>query len=196
MRSPGHDVTAWLQELHAGNPTALDRLVPLLYDELREMAHGRMARERVDHTLSTTCLVSEVYLRFREQDRIGAGDRTGFLAAAGNTMRRILVDHARAKRSRKRGGGAALVPFEAVESFLADEAEAEELIELDEALSRMERINPDGAVVVEHRFFGGLTLEESATVLGVSTKTVRRRWLAARAWLRRELGASATVVAG
>ncbi len=185
----GKSETGWLDELGTGSAEAVDRLVRLLQTELREMAHGRMRNERVGHTLSTTGLVNEVYLRLCKARQLRADDRTGFLAAAGNTMRRILVDHARAKKSHKRGGESTRVPLDLVEPFLADE-EVENLLLLDAALEKMERINPEGALIVEHRFFAGLTQEETASLLGVSLKTVQRRWIAARAWLRRELGAA------
>lgn len=182
----GGEVTRWLRELEGGSSAAMERLVPLLYSELRAIAHGWLRHERTHHTLDTTALVHEAYLRLHGQHRLQAEDRAAFLAVAGNTMRRVLVDYARAKKAQKRGGGAAPVPLEEVEDFLT-EREAEEVLELDEALDRLAVMNPQGATVVQHRFFAGLTEAESAELLGVSTKTVQRRWLAARAWLRKEI---------
>lgn len=188
---PESDVTRWLHRLRGGEPGALDRLVPLLYDEIRRVASGRMRGERDDHTLGTTALVHETYLRLLGQRRIAAADRDGFLAAASKTMRRVLVDHARGRRRLKRGGEHEPVrldalPEGAAEPFLADD-EAEELLLLDDALERLARIHPRGARVIEHRFFGGLNLDQTASLLGVSAKTVRRDWLTARAWLRKEV---------
>ena len=164
----------------------LDALLPRLYDELRRLARGRMRGERQNLTLSTTALVHEAYLKLRDQHSLDDAGRTRFLAAAGVTMRRILVDAARHRRRAKRGGGERPVPLEEVEPFLG-ESQADEILALDEALDRLARINPRGAEVVQHRFFTGLSLEESAELLGVSSKTVQRDWLAARAWLRKEV---------
>lgn len=184
------EVSEWLGRLQEGEPGALDELVPRLYEELRRVARGRLRGERRNLTLTTTALVHEAYLKLRQQRRIDSAGRTRFLAIAGVTMRRILVDYARARRRAKRGGGSSPVPLEEVEAFLTD-AEAEEVIALDEALERLARVDPRGAEVVTHRFFTGLTLEESADVLGVSSKTVQRSWLAARAWLRKEVALTA-----
>lgn len=180
------EVTSLLEQLRSGEPDALDELMPLLYDEMRRVARGRLRGERQELTLSTTALVNEAYLKLRQQRKIDSEGRTQFLAVAGNTMRRILVDYARAKRRNKRGGGVKPVPLDDVEPFLSD-SEADEVIALHEALERLAEINPKGAEVVVHRFFTGLTLEESAALLEVSTKTVQRSWLAARAWLRKEV---------
>ena len=165
---------------------ALDELVPSLYEELRRLARGRLRGERQNWTLSTTALVHEAYLKLRQQRKLPDEDRGQFLAAAGHTMRRFLVDYARTRRRNKRGGGVRPVPLEDVEPFLSD-SEAEEVLALDEALGRLAQIDPRGAEVVGHRFFTGLTLEESAEVLGLSSKTVQRSWLTARAWLRKEI---------
>ena len=187
--TPG-DVTRWLRQLDSGDSAAMEQLVPLLYAELRTIARSRLRGERAHHTLDTTALVHEAYLRLHHQKRLNAGDRTAFLAIAGNTMRRVLIDYARTKKRLKRGAGATPLPLEEVEHFLS-ESEAEEILELDDALDRLEEMNPEGARVVQHRFFAGLTLDETAQVLGVSTKTVQRRWLAARAWLRKEIATDA-----
>lgn len=179
-------VTHWLERLRAGETDALDRIVPLVYDELRALAQQHLRSERPDHTLSPTGLVHEAYVRLCKQQQIQAEDRVQFLSIVGHTMRRVLRDWARAKKRDKRGGGRPAVPLDAVEPFLG-EHEMEEVLALDEALERLARVNARGAKVVEHRFFAGLTLEETATLLDVSAKTVQRDWIAARAWLRKEV---------
>ena len=180
------DVTAWLERWRDGDHEALDRIVPLIYGELREVARRALRRERPNHTLSTTALVNEAYLRLLDQRRIAAQDRAGFLAVAACTMRRLLVDYARSRRRDKRGGGAEALPVEEAELFLTA-GEADEILALDLALDRLAAANPRGSQVIEHRYFAGLSLEESAEALGVSAKTVQRDFLAARAWLRKEL---------
>jgi len=165
----------------------VDELVARHYDELRRIAHGYLRRERAPNvTLQTTGLVSEAYLRFATLAGLGPEDRTRFFAVASNTMRRVLIDHARRRASIKRGEAPEAVTLDEADFALA-EGEAEELIALDDALRRLEQINPRSAEVVEYRFFGGLTLEETAEVLLVSAKTVQRDWLVARAWLRKEV---------
>ncbi len=182
----GGEITVWLGRLRDGSPEALDRLVPLLYEDLRRLARQRLRAERTGHTLDTTALVNEAYLRLVDQRRIAAGDRSEFFAAASRTMRRVLVDYARARQRAKRGGGVAPVPLAAVEEFLSEKA-ADETLALDEALARLEQVQPRAARVVELRFFGGLTLAEAAELLGVSAKTVQRDGDAAMAWLRKEV---------
>jgi len=181
-----NDVTRWLQEMSAGDPAALDRVMGLLYDELRAMARNRLSNERSGHTLSATAVVNEVYLKLARQHRIGAADRSQFLAVAATTMRRILVDYARTRRRHKRGGGVANVNLDEVENVLSY-TEADEILALDAALTRLAEINPRGAEVVQQRFYAGLSLEETAALLDVSVKTVQRDWIAARAWLRKEV---------
>ena len=180
------DLTRWLQRLDTGDPAALDRVVRELYDELRTVARDRLRMERPGHTLSATALVNEAYLRLARERRIPAGSRTRFFAVAANTMRRVLVDYARARKRLKRGGDAEPVPFEEVEPLLG-ETEAEEILALEDALQRLGRANERAARVVEHRFFSGLTIEEIADLLEVSAKTVQRDWVTARAWLRKEV---------
>jgi RNA polymerase sigma factor (TIGR02999 family) len=173
----------------AGEPSA-DQLVAQLYDELRAIAHAQLRRERTGHTLGTTALVHEAYLRLAGRADVGADDRRAFFAAASATMRRLLIDHARRRRRLKRGGGAGAVALddaEAAGALLFTDDEADELLALDEALDRLAAANPRGSAVVQHRFFAGLTLDETAAVLGVSAKTVQRDWLVARAWLRKEI---------
>lgn len=188
---PAPGVTHWLRRLGSGEPGALDHLVPLLYEEIRRVASGRMRGERDGHTLGTTALVHETYLRLLGQRRIEAADREQFLAVAAHTMRRVLVDYARARGRRKRGGERAPVHLDALPAGVADallaDDEAEEMLALHDALERLAAIHPRGARVIEYRFFGGLSLEEVAALLGVSAKTVQRDWQTARAWLRKEV---------
>jgi len=165
---------------------AVDALVARHYDDLRRLAHRYLRRERPDATLETTGLVNEAYLRIASFAGIGAHERTRFFALAATTMRRVLVDHARSRRRQKRGAEPERLSLDDIEPLLNDD-EAEELVVLDEALTRLEQVNPRGSDVVQYRFFGGLTLEETAEILGVSGKTVQRDWLAARAWLRKEV---------
>ena len=173
-----------------------DQLVAGMYEELRALAHAHLRRERAGHTLGTTGLVNEAYLRLAGQTALDAADRTRFFGAASNTMRRVLVDHARRRTRLKRGAGEVFVSLDdaagpladgAVADALLSEQEADELLALDDALDRLAAVNPRGGAVVQHRFFGGLTLDETAEVLGVSAKTVQRDWLVARAWLRKEV---------
>jgi len=164
----------------------VDELVARHYDELRRLAHDYVRRERPGITLQTTGLVNEAYLRLATLAGIRPEEKTRFFALASTTMRRVLVDHARARHRLKRGEDAEAVPLDDVEWSLSDD-EVEELVALDDALIRLEQLNPRGSDVVQHRFFGGLTLEETADVLGVSSKTVQRDWLVARAWLRKEV---------
>jgi RNA polymerase sigma factor (TIGR02999 family) len=164
----------------------IDEVLPRLYEELRALAHLHMRRERTGHTLATTALVHEAWLRLAGQERVRPEDTSRFFAIASNTMRRVLVEHARHRGRAKRGSGDIAVPLDEAESFLS-ETEAEELVALDDALERLAIADPRASQVVVHRFFGGLSAEETAGLLGVSTKTVQRDWLAARAWLRKEV---------
>lgn len=180
------DLATQLRLLAEGDSAALDRVIRLLYDELRDLARARLRSERPGHTLGVTALVNEAYLRLARQNRIAAESRTQFFAVASKTMRRVLVDYARTRKRAKRGGDAERVPLEEVEPFLTD-VEADELLALEDALERLAAGNARAAEVVEHRFFSGLTIEEIAQIQGVSTKTVQRDWMAARAWLRKEV---------
>ncbi len=177
---------SWLVRMQAGDPEALSRVVRLLYDELRSIAHRRLASERDHHTLGTTALVNEAFLRLVRNRELPAESRTTFLAAASNTMRRVLVDYARARKRIKRGAGAHAVPLEDADVLLGEEA-ADEVLALEDALQRLTQAEPRAARVVELRYFAGLTLEEIARHLELSEKTVRRDWILARAWLRREV---------
>lgn len=163
-----------------------DALVPLVYHELRRLARRHLRAERQGHTLRTTALVHEAYLRLAEQHSLAGGERTQFFAAASTTMRRVLVDYARSHNRLKRGGGTEPVALDEVAELLTDE-DCDELVALDDALDRLNLMNPRAATVVQNRFFGGLSLDETAELLGVSPKTVQRDWIAARAWLRKEV---------
>jgi RNA polymerase sigma factor (TIGR02999 family) len=185
-------VTRFLAEWRAGDLHAVERLVPLLYDELRELARRQLRRESVAHTLSATALVHEVYLRLLRQRQLAAVDRDGFLAIAGVTMRRVLVDHARARVRHKRGGRHRPQSLEAdAEPPLLTPLEVEEVLAIDTALVRLKQLDERAMQVVECRVFGGLTLDETARVLDLSTRSVQRSWTTARAWLRKELGGRA-----
>jgi len=182
------DVTVTQLLLHwgDGDERALDRLLPLVYEQLRQLAHARLAGERADHTLNTTALVHEAYLKLVDINQVQWKDRTHFLAMASRQMRRILVDYARERKAAKRGG----VQYKVVldeERFLP-EAQVEIVLELDEALKRLEERNPRQSQAVAYRYFGGLTVEETAAALGISRATAERDLKFARAWLSRDLG--------
>ena len=160
----------------------------LLYDELRRLARQRLRDERTEHTLDTTALVHEAYLRLFKQQAFDARTRADFFAIASNTMRRVLVDYARARRRLKRGGGQSMVPLDEVAPFLTDRS-VDEVLGIDEALERLRAMQPRAVKIVEMHFFGGVTLAEIAGLLDLSEKTVQRDWQAARAWLRKEISA-------
>ncbi len=186
-----HGVTALLRAHASGDPDALARLLPRVYDELRRIARGRLRRERDDHTLSTADLVHEAYLELMPLDRVDWQSRTHFFAVASRAMRNVLVDHAERRGAAKRGGGVRAASLdELLEAQLpATERSLDDLIAINDALARLEAIDPRKARVVECRFFGGLSLEETAEALGSSPATVSRDWAFARAWLHRELAA-------
>jgi RNA polymerase sigma factor (TIGR02999 family) len=186
--APDADVTRLLLDLSGGSREAMDRLLPAIYGELRRIAQERLRRERDDHTLSTTDLVHEAYLRLVDVTRVQWRDRAHFYAAAAGVMRRLLVDWARAKHAEKRGGDARAISLDG----MAGEGPAaptrpEELLALDEALDRLRARSERQARVVECRYFAGLSIEETAEALGVSATTVKDDWRIARAWLYREL---------
>ena len=181
-------VTHWLSQWRAGDRSALESLVPLVYHELRQVARRQLSRESMDHTLSPTALVHETYLRLLQQYHVHVLDRDGLLAIAGLTMRRILVDHARSRTRQKRGGDARPVRLEVDDDLpLLGDLEADEVLAVDVALERLARLDDRARQVVEHRVFAGLTLQETADALGISSKSVQRTWTTARAWLRKEL---------
>lgn len=185
-RQPSADGTAVsgvLEQWSRGDSEALNRLMPLIYQELRRLAHAYLRRERDDHTLETSALIHEAYLRLLGQSEIRCLHTHQFLAIAARTMRCILVDHARARGYQKRGGGAVRVSLEDVHPMSVEPTPW--LIDLDEALEKLTEVSPQQAQVVELRYFGGLDSEEIAAVLGISIPTVTRRWRVARAWLYR-----------
>jgi RNA polymerase sigma-70 factor, ECF subfamily len=183
-RAPG-DVTQLLADLQDGRPDSASQLIPLVYDELHRLAHRHMRQERPDHTLQATALVHEAYVRLVNQPQRTWQNRAHFIAVAAQVMRRILVDYARARRTSKRGSAPQRVPLE--EPLLFTEEQSDGLVSLDEALERLAKFDARQSRVVELRFFGGLTTDETAEVLGISSKTVKRDWAVARAWLHREV---------
>jgi RNA polymerase sigma factor (TIGR02999 family) len=180
MQSPP-DPTSLLQSVRSGDRQAFDELFALAYDELKRAAHYRLVRHRPGETLSTTVLVHEAYVRLVDGTRAKRVDRAHFLALASRAMRFVLIDHVRARQSRKRGGGANGVPLDRVE--LAVEAEGPDLLALHEALERLSSFSPRLSQLIEYRFFGGLSYDEIAEVTGTSVPTVKRDWVRARAWL-------------
>lgn len=181
------DFTEILRAASSGDDEALGRLMPLVYEHLRFVAQRQLAEERPDHTLQATALVHEAYLRLVDQTRVEWQNRAHFFAIAAQAIRRILIDYARTRGRIKRGGGAVHVPLDAASGVLGLETN-EDILALDEALNRLSEADPLRARVVELRFFGGLSHEEIATVLGTSLSTVERHWRFARAWLFREIG--------
>ena len=179
------DITAQLQAWVAGEPTARETLFPLVYDELRRIAHRQLQREWDGHTLDTTALVHEAYLKLVDQTRAGFTDRAHFFAVAANAMRRILVDYARRYLADKRGGAPRRGTL--TDDMLVAEERADTLLAINDALLELSRIDERLSKVVECRFFGGLTEEETAEVLGVTARTVRRDWTKAKGWLHRTL---------
>ncbi|MBT8488764.1 MAG: sigma-70 family RNA polymerase sigma factor [Gemmatimonadetes bacterium] len=184
------DVTRILQDAARGRREAVDRAIPLIYDELRRIAQGHLARERPDHTLTTTALVHEAYLRLIDIREVDWQDRAHFFALAARQMRRILIDHARRAGREKRGGGAVMVSLD--EATDLPVLRPESLIRLDEALERLEATSERQCRVVECRCFVGLSVKETAEVLDTSSTTVKRDWAFARAWLNRELADEAS----
>lgn len=179
------EITGLLLAWNGGDRAALDQLMPLVYQELRRLARSYMRRQRSDHTLQTTALVNEAYLRLIDASRVGWQNRAHFFAVSAMAMRRVLVDMARARGSEKRGGGAIVVTIDDAIDAVPDRSA--EIVALDEALQSLAELSPRQAQVVELRYFGGLTEPEIAEVLKTSERTVRRDWTLARAWLKREL---------
>jgi RNA polymerase sigma-70 factor (ECF subfamily) len=185
-------ITRLLQEWRGGSAQALEQLLPLVYRELHTLASRYLSRERRDHTLQPTALLHEAYLRIAGQREADWQNRAHFFGIAAQVMRRILVDHARRDRRVKRGGGAAHLELGAVDPPGPQAAvDAVDAYALDQALSRLEALDPEQGRMVELRFFGGMTIEETAVVMGKSTATIKREWAVARAWLYRELAGDA-----
>jgi RNA polymerase sigma factor (TIGR02999 family) len=184
MAGDTRQVTDLLLEMRGGDPQAMDRLFPLVYEELRHLAHAQLRRERPGHTLGTTGLVHETYVRLVDQTRVEWRDRGHFLLVAAWAMRRILVDYARRNRAARRGGGSVRFTLDA---DLPAAERSEMLLALDEALERLAEVDRRLSRVVECRYFGGLTEQETADVLGVTRRTVQRDWAKARGWLYLEM---------
>jgi RNA polymerase sigma factor (TIGR02999 family) len=182
-------VTNLLKRVSAGEQGAVDELLPLLYHELKRIAHRKLRDERRGHTLNTTALVHEAYLRLGLQQIVWQG-RVHFFAVAARAMRRVLIDHASGRRADKRGGGAAHVSVD--DALAAPERRVDDLLALDEALNRLERLEPRQARVVECHVFAGMSLEDTAVALDISPATVSRDWTVARAWLNRALNPTAS----
>ena len=179
--SSSENVTALLIDWRNGDQSAYERLVPMVYAELHRLAHHYMNRERADHTLQTTALVNEAYVRLVDQKRTNWQNRAQFFGTCAELMRRILVDYARQQQYQKRGGGAQKITLE--ETLQIVEEKTADLVALDEALENLAKFDPRKARVVELRFFGGLNVEETAEVMGIHANTVIRDWSAARSWL-------------
>jgi RNA polymerase sigma factor (TIGR02999 family) len=182
--SPSQPISALLTKWRAGDQRALQALIPLVYQELHRIAQYHLKQERPEHTLQSTALVHEAYLRLAKQAPAEVENRAHFMAVASRLMRQILVDHARGHRAAKRGGG---LKLELQDAMTRQKAPDIDLISLDHALNELARLDPQQSSIVEMRFFGGLSIEDTAEVMGVSPTTVKREWATARAWLRREL---------
>jgi RNA polymerase sigma-70 factor (ECF subfamily) len=183
------EVTELLAEWSDGDAAALEKLTPLVYEELRRLAHNYMEGQRPDHTLQTTALVNEAYLRLAGQRKPNFNNRSHFLAVAAKAMRQILVNHAKAARRQKRGGGATKIELDTAALVSPEKPQA--VLDLNEALERLASLDSRKAEVVELRYFGGLTQDEIAEVLKISAVTVRRDWVFAKAWLYSELRGAA-----
>ena len=183
--SSTHEVTELLTAWSGGDKAALDKLMPLIHQELRRLAHHYMSRERPGHTMQTTALVNEAYLRLVNREGVHWQNRAHFFAIASQLMRHILVDHARSHAYAKRGGGAQTISLD--EAMVVSQERAAEVVALDDVLKQLADIDPQQSRIVELRFFGGLTIEETAVVLGLSPATIKREWQTAKAWLYHEL---------
>ena len=180
------EITGVLVSIDAGDPSEAERLLPLVYDDFRALAKNFLRRERPDHSLQPTEIVNEAYLRLVDYKQVEWQGRTHFFAAGAEVMRRILVDHARRKLRKKRGGRP--VRVELTDSLHVSSRQEADVLALEEALEKLERVDPKQARIVELRFYGGLTVQEAAEIMGLSKRTVEREWTMIRAWLRRELG--------
>lgn len=188
MPTTSHEVTQWLADWGNGDQAAFDRLMPLVYGELRQMAHRYMARQHPGHTLQTTALINEAFLKLVGQPEKHFQNRAHFFGVAAQAMRSILVDYARSKQYAKRGGGAQVVELE--EALMVAATRAGELVALDDALRELAKVDARKCRVVELRYFGGLSVDETAEVLNISAITVMRDWSMAKSWLYRELSQS------
>lgn len=179
------DITELLHAYSNGDKAAFDKLVPIIYTQLKALAHGHLRRERADHTFATTALVHEAYIKLAELNQIQWQDRAHFLAMASRVMRRLLIDYAKQRKAQKRGGNNHKVDLDAV--MLVADDKIEDLLALNDALIRLKEIDPRKSLILEYRYFGGLKNEEIATAAGISLATVKRDMLFSRAWLANEL---------
>ena len=184
--APQHRVTNLLLDLKNGNLQAFDQLTPLVYNELRQIASRYLRKERKGHTIQTTDLVHEAYLRLIDEAYFSWENRAHFFAVAARAMRQLLIESARKRKAKKRGGGAVNLSLD--EGAMMAQQKSEEIIALEEALQKLEKLDERMTRIVELRYFSGLTIEETATVLSISPATVKREWNTARAWLAKELG--------
>lgn len=185
------NVTQLLRRWTEGDPLALQRLLPIVYQELRRLAGSHMRNERVNHTLQRTGLVHEVFLRLNKEREIHWESRAQFFKLASTLMRHVLVDHARARLADKRGGGVTVVSLDEVDEARGDAGQSIDILSIDQALKRLAKLDERQAHVVELRFFCGLNIEETARALEISTATVKREWMTARAWLIHEIAGGA-----
>jgi RNA polymerase sigma-70 factor (ECF subfamily) len=188
MTIDGGDVTQILKAMTSGDPVAAERLLPMVYTELHRLAASYMRRERQDHTLQPTALINEAYLRLAGDD-IDWQNREHFIGVAAHVMRRVLVDYARSHKAEMRGGGLRRVDLD--EGVAISEERSEEVLSLDEALNRLMELNPRQAKVVELRYFGGLSVEQIGSILGIAPRSVKRDWALARIWLFKQLSVNA-----
>ena len=190
MSDPKVDVTQLLKRHSEGDPSALPQLIPLVYKELQKLASYYLHGERPGHTLQTTGLVHEAYMRLLDRKEVDWKDRNHFFAVAAQTMRRILVDYARKHRAAKRGGSTPAISMERVAAFSSEQAP--ELLAIDELLASLAKLDPQAARIVELRYFAGLSVSQTAEVVGISPATVKREWSVAKAWLLREMTSGET----
>jgi RNA polymerase sigma-70 factor (ECF subfamily) len=188
MAQPPNEITELLVAWSGGDKKALDELMQVVYEELRRLAHRQLAKERQDHTLQTTALVNEAYLKLVDQKRVKWQGRSHFFALSSQLMRRILVDYARSRQYAKRGGGKSALPLD--EALIVAPGRASEMIALDEALTKLAKHDERKARIVELRFFAGMSIDETSDLLGVSPGTVMKDWTLAKAWLQREMDRS------
>jgi RNA polymerase sigma-70 factor (ECF subfamily) len=194
MSGSSIDVTLMLRRHIEGDSNALSELIPVLYEELQHLASSYLRRERPDHTLQTTALVHETYLRLVDQKEVTWNNRAHFFAVAAQMMRRILVDYARKHHADKRGSSVPKISLEKAAVFSKEQTH--EMLVVDELLTRLAAFDPQGERIVELRFYGGLSVEETAEVIGISSAKVKREWAVAKAWLVREISKSAGVEGG
>ncbi|MEP6703859.1 MAG: sigma-70 family RNA polymerase sigma factor, partial [Acidobacteriota bacterium] len=183
---PSHQITAMLREWGGGDREALEKLMPLVYNELHKQAARYLRRERPNHTLQTTALIHEAYVKLVDQREANWESRNHFFAIAAQAMRRILIDYARARRQEKRGGDNVTLALDDAALIITDERDID-LLALDQALNRLAKIDEQQVRIVELRYFSGLSLDETAEAIGISRATVAREWSVAKSWLRREL---------